>query len=482
MKIAAAYIRVSTEDQTDYSQAVQLEDILAYASKNGYHIPQEFIFADEGISGRSADKRPAFQDMVRAARKKANRIEAILVHKYDRFARSKDDAVLYKALLKKDGVKVISIKEPIPQDDKFAVIYESMLEAMAEYYSLNLSEEVKKTMRKKAELGEYQARAPFGYRNSGKGLVVCPEEADAVRYVFEAYASGTSIYAITKELNQRGFRTIRGNLWEFRTVRYMLNNVTYHGFARWTPSGKTDWGYDVPATIVAKGSWQPIIDDDLWNRVQERYSSQKRLHYPHKRPETEGIHWLSGKIKCSSCGRSLVIGPKYKNGGFQLQCGGYNHGQCHVSHAVSSNLLIPSILGALRQISETPDMQSDSFIVRTKNANSNEIDAISSMMQRAQQRIAKAKDAYLAGVDTLQEYKQTKQTAEKELSDLQRRLDTLMDSQVFDAEAFAEKIKNVLQTLNGNYSMEDKKIAFSEIVEKIVFEKAANRIQLFLID
>ena len=131
MIIAAAYVRVSTDEQTDYSPAVQLEEIQEYARKNGYHIPAEFIFADEGISGKRADKRPAFQNMIRQARKKSNHIEYIIVHKFDRFARNKEDSVLYKALLKKDGVKVISVKEPIPQDDKFAVIYESMLEAMA---------------------------------------------------------------------------------------------------------------------------------------------------------------------------------------------------------------------------------------------------------------------------------------------------------------------------------------------------------------
>ena len=165
MIIAAAYVRVSTDEQTDYSPSAQLADIREYARQNGYYIPDEFVFMDEGISGKRADKRPAFQSMIRQARKKSNHIQYIIVHKFDRFARNKEDSVLYKALLKKDGVKVISVKEPIPQDDKFAVIYESMLEAMAEYYSLNLAEEVNKTMIKKAQAGEWQATAPFGYKN-----------------------------------------------------------------------------------------------------------------------------------------------------------------------------------------------------------------------------------------------------------------------------------------------------------------------------
>ena len=161
-QIAMAYVRVSTDEQTEYSPSAQLSDIMDYAAKNNIFIPKDFIFIDEGISGKTAEKRPAFQKMIKLARKKTNNVSLIIVHKFDRFSRKKDDQVLYKALLKKDGVKVISVKEPIPEDDKFAVIYESMLEAMAEYYSLNLAEEVKKTMVKKAENGEYQSVAPFG--------------------------------------------------------------------------------------------------------------------------------------------------------------------------------------------------------------------------------------------------------------------------------------------------------------------------------
>ena len=261
-----------------------------------------------------------------------------------------------------------------------------------------------------------------------------------------------------------------------------MNNVTYHGYARWTPNGKTDWGYDIPAAIVAKGSWEPIIDDELWKRVQERYAQQKRRHYPHKRPDTEGIHWLSGKVKCSSCGRSLIISRQYVRGGFEMQCGGYNHGQCHVSHSVSSNRLIPAILDTLRQIADAPDTQADNFTIRTNNTNSGDIEAITSMIHRTQQKIVKAKEAYLAGIDTIDEYRETKLNAEKEIAELQQRLSALNEEHSFDADAFSEKVRNVLQTISGDSSMDDKKSAFSEIVEKVVYNKAENSIRLFLLD
>lgn len=246
-------------EQTDYSPAAQLADIKEYATHNGYHIPEEFIFMDEGISGKRADKRPAFQAMIRQARKKSNHIQYIIVHKFDRFARNKEDSVLYKALLKKDGVKVISVKEPIPQDDKFAVIYESMLEAMAEYYSLNLAEEVNKTMIKKAQAGEWQATAPFGYKNENKSLTIVPEEAKMIRYIFEQYIAGTSMFALSRQMNQMGYRTHRGNVFEHRTIQYILNNPVYKGYLRWTPGKKINRNFNDSASIVAKVTGNPLF-------------------------------------------------------------------------------------------------------------------------------------------------------------------------------------------------------------------------------
>ncbi len=484
MIVAAAYIRVSTDEQTDYSPAVQLEEIQKFAERNNLHIPKEFIFADEGISGRSAEKRPAFQNMIRQARRKQNHIQYIVVHKYDRFARSKDDAVLYKALLKKDGVKVLSVKEPIPQDDKFAVIYESMLEAMAEYYSLNLAEEVKKTMTKKAELGEWQTTAPFGYRNENKSLAIIPEEAKMIRYIFEQYVSGTSMFAISRQMNQMGFLTHRGNVFEHRTIQYIINNPVYKGYMRWTPDGKVNRDYSNPASIISKGTWEPIISEELWEAAAERFHKEKKTHYRHKRPETEGIHWLSSMVKCSACGRSLVVGVKYKNGAVQFQCGGYNHGQCHDSHAISSNRLIPALLQELDKIAHDPDAQDVYYTIRQEKANTEDLEICTMMLEKARQRLRRAKEAYLAEIDSLEEYRTNKKAADEEIAAIEKRMDELRSLQkvCFNKAAFSTRLSSVLEILqDDSRSMEDKRTAFKSIVEKIIFHKRENSLELFLI-
>ena len=119
---AAAYIRVSTDEQAEFSPAAQKRAILIYAEKNNIKINENNIYADEGISGRKAEKRPAFMKMISDAKTKPQQFSIILVHKFDRFARNREDSVVYKSLLKKEcGIRVVSVTEQL-EDDKFSII------------------------------------------------------------------------------------------------------------------------------------------------------------------------------------------------------------------------------------------------------------------------------------------------------------------------------------------------------------------------
>lgn len=149
MKTAAAYIRVSTDDQIEYSPDSQLKAIRNYAKQNDMILPEEFIFIDEGISGRKADKRPAFQQMIGTAKLKPKQFDVILLWKFSRFARNRQDSIVYKSMLRKQcGIDVISISEHLG-DDNTSVLIEALIEAMDEYYSLNLAEEVRRGMQEK---------------------------------------------------------------------------------------------------------------------------------------------------------------------------------------------------------------------------------------------------------------------------------------------------------------------------------------------
>ena len=163
MKTGAAYIRVSTEDQVELSPDSQLKMIRDWGKKNDYIIPEEYVFIDEGISGRNTKNRKDFNAMLAMAKEKPKPFDAILLWKFSRFARNREDSIVYKSMLRrKYGIEVISITESIG-DGKMSVITEAMIEAMDEFYSLNLAEEVQRGMTEKASRGEPVSKPPFGY-------------------------------------------------------------------------------------------------------------------------------------------------------------------------------------------------------------------------------------------------------------------------------------------------------------------------------
>ena len=181
MTFGAAYIRVSTENQDEYSPEAQKRLILDYAKKNNIVISKEHIFADIGISGTKADKREAFQEMIALAKSKEHPIDTILVWKFSRFARNQEESILYKSLLSRSNVTVISVSEPIIEGP-FGKLIERILEWMDEYYSIRLSGEVKRGMMQKALSGGYNSKIPYGYKmDENKIPVIVPEQAKVVQ-------------------------------------------------------------------------------------------------------------------------------------------------------------------------------------------------------------------------------------------------------------------------------------------------------------
>lgn len=228
----AAYIRVSTEDQLEFSPDSQLKKIREYADQHQITIPEDQIYLDEGISGRCARKRPAFMRMIASARSHPAPFQVILVWKFSRFARNRQDSILYKSMLRREcGIEVISVSEPL-SDDPTSILVEALLEAMDEYYSLNLAEEVRRGMNEKFSRGQTVSIPPFGYRMGDTKFE--PEETTApfVPLIFQKFCQGVPIRGIASWLNHAGIRTSRENLFESRTVEYILSNPVYTGKLR----------------------------------------------------------------------------------------------------------------------------------------------------------------------------------------------------------------------------------------------------------
>lgn len=467
MNTAAIYIRVSTEDQTDYSPDAQKRLLLSYAKQNDFLVPDDYIYIDEGISGRRADKRPAFMQMIRMAKKKPRPFDVILVHKFDRFSRSREDSILYKSLLKREcGIRVISTTEHL-DDDKFSIILEAILEAMAEYYSLNLSDEVLKGMTEKAIRGGYQAAPPLGYeiRYAREIPKIKQDEAQIVRSIFDRFINfHQSPYEIAKELNRKGFLTKRSNPFEKRTIEYILKNPFYAGYIRFQLKR------DAATSILTKGLHEPLITEEEYQTVKTYYTSRVR------KPREHSIgckHWLSGMVKCSNCGNSLLVFKrKLENQNktyYNLQCCGYQKGSCLQSHQLSEKKLLSTLTSSLMEV-YPQNSNIYQLSVHTMNTPTEDMQANKEALHKLSIRLQRAKDAYLNGVDTLEEYTVTKMAVTKEITLIEQNIQKALNSTNTElSNPIYLSLAEILQS--EIVSQSDKQIILSSLIHHIVYDK-----------
>ncbi len=487
LKTAALYIRVSTDKQEELSPESQKDKLLEYAAQNGYLTPKEFIFWEIGISGRKADKRPEFQRMIGIAKDKSHPFDAILVWKYSRFARNQEESIVYKSMLKKDKVDVISVSEYI-SDDVFGKLIERIIEWMDEYYSIRLSGDVFRGMHKKAELGGYQASPALGYKIAVKGEppVIDTPSAEIVKSIFRMYVEERMpIYAIAVHLNEMGLTTKSGSRFQKRSVEYILKNIHYCGYARWNvTNNSTKQVKDEREWIIAKGNFEPIISEKLYNAAKVRMENE---YHPRKsKPVYNQSHWLSGMVKCSACGRSLSIGINMKrNTGkkyYYLQCYGYHKGLCTVSHHVSLSKIEPIILDAIKYAYETGDFEYE--IVKKHPETVPDRELIFLQIKKIEEKEDRSKQAYIDGVDSLNEYKTNKTILQKErnrLSDMLKEAE-IIHKKEDSKNVLQDRIKDVYSVLKSDqFSNDEKANAIRKIIYKIVFQKEINRIDVYFL-
>lgn len=471
LKFAAAYSRVSTDEQIEFSLDAQLKAIREYAKRNGYAILPEHVYVDEGISGRKAEKRPAFMKMVAAAKSKPAPFEVIFVHKIDRFARSREDSVVYKSLLRKEcGVKVISITENI-EDDKFSIILEAMLEAMAEYYSINLSEEVKKGMTEKAMRGGLQSTPSFGYTVKNNVLVPVEDEAAIIQEVFNRFISGEGYFPIAKWLNELGVTTHRGSRFEHRTVEYIIRNPVYIGKLRWNPAGRSRRDYDNENIILADGKHEPLIDMETWNLAQRRVAEVKAQWRYHGRPTSEHRDWISGLVRCASCGSTLIFTkPNY------WKCNGFAKGSCRESQHVRDDLLKQALLNKL--IFDTVNADDIRYkALRPTSTGIDETAALEIRKQKLKKNTERLRDAFLAGVESVEEYGACKKRIEGEIAEIDRKLSTFQagDAKENIKELAKKSIEDALLMLKSEDTTNaEKHKAAADVIDRCIFDKSKN--------
>lgn len=285
--VAVIYARYSSENQREESIEGQMRECYAFAKKNGISVVGEYI--DRAFSAKT-DRRPDFQRMIKDSAK--HNFNLVIVWKLDRFARNRYDSAHYKALLKKNGVKVMSAVERI-SDGAEGILLESLLEGMAEYYSADLSEKVLRGHTENALKCKYNGGTmPIGYyADKEQHYVADSLTAPFVLEAFRHYDEGLTMSEIAAVLNQHGLKNKRGGDIDIDSVSRMLSNRKYIGEYRYRD-------------IIIPNGIPALVPQDLFDRVQEKIAKNKKAPARHK---AEDDYLLTTKLFCGEC-ESLMVG------------------------------------------------------------------------------------------------------------------------------------------------------------------------------
>lgn len=466
MKTGALYIRVSTEDQSELSPDAQKRLLLDYAKKNEIIVSKDFIFA-ESVSGRHAQKRPEFQRMIATAKQPSHPIDVILVWKFSRFARNQEESIVYKSMLKKDRVDVVSVSEPLIEGP-FGSLIERIIEWMDEYYSIRLSGEVLRGMKEKALQHGYQSTPCLGYDavGHGKPFIINETEYAMVSYIMDLYDNqNMDETAIARRCNDLGYRTKRGNPFERRTIDRILENPFYCGTVIWNG-------------VEFEGSHEVRLSRERFEKRQELIASRKR---PIKaRNVSTCKHWLSGLIKCSICGATLSYTGN--NACPYFQCWKYAKGFHKTSVALSVKKAEEAVTDYFDQILDGAEF---TYIRKTQPTDDTlEIERLQKELDKLSSREKRIREAYESGIDTMEEYKANKERLTASRLKLNSQLERLMNDQEeeLDTESILREIRSVNDILkNPDVDYKEKGVLIRGIVNQIIYNKEEGKMYFDII-
>lgn len=427
----AAYCRVSTDDE---EQKTSYEAQIGYYTEKINSNPEwqmAGIFADEGISGTQAQKRPEFLKMIRLCRQR--KIDVILTKSLSRFARNTVDSLGYIRELRALGIAVISEKENIntltAESEMLITIMSCFAQAESESISKNVSWGVRQSF-KNGNVPMQYARL-LGYRKGHDGNAeIIPEEAQVVKEIYRCYLDGMSMNLIADRLNEKGLTTKGGSSPYRKTVvQRILTNEKYTGDALLQKTYVTDCitkktrknNGELPMYLV-KNHHEPIISRSDFNRVQEEMArrSAKRTIADKLTKTGQGKYSakyaLSELLICGECGehyrRVTWTAKGFKE--IKWRCVSriqYGKKKCHSSPTVDEQALHRAIVSAINEFCEVKDDVAKALresITEVLDPNQN------GSVQAAQQRI----DELARNMDELIKLATVPETAENAMSDI----------------------------------------------------------------
>ena len=332
---AVIYARYSSHSQTEQSIEGQLAAGRQYAENHGYTVVREYC--DRAQTGRN-DNRDAFQQMLSDTDKK--QFDVIITWKVDRIGRNREDIAFNKHRCKRNGIRIEYVAENLP-DSAESVILESVLEGMAEYYSLQLSANVTRGRLESArKLQCVGGTRPLGYAVDGdtKRYILDPQTAPIVRQIFERYANGETETEIITWLNEQGIRTTRKKPFSKSSLATLLHNEKYVGI------------YTYKDTVRVEDGMPAIIDKDLYEKVQELMKVNRRAP---SHTWTHKDYILTDKLFCGKCGEPMVGESGYSATGAKYSyysCMGHRKKKSCDKRPVRQDWIEKRVLDAVRNL------------------------------------------------------------------------------------------------------------------------------------
>lgn len=307
----AIYARVSTEEQAvhGFSIDAQLNTLRNYCSMYGKKVVKEYV--DAGISGKSIAGRYELQQLLKDCEE--DKFDEVLVWKISRLARKVIDLLGMVEKFEKNGVVFRSFSENFETETPMGKFALQMMGAVGELERNTIVDNVKLGMAQRSRQGRWNGGICLGYKSEAVNpdnlndtrLVIVPDEAIIIRKIFNLYASGKGLRAIANSLNKEGYKTKRGNSFSTASIKEIILNPLYVGkvrFNRYENWGECKRKGKSENVILADGVHEPIITQELWDRVQA--IQQAKAEKPMK--NYEGSYVLTGLMKCPFCGATMV--------------------------------------------------------------------------------------------------------------------------------------------------------------------------------
>lgn len=465
-KIAVAYLRCST-DRQDYSVSDQWDALRKWAKQNGYVIIRKY--SDDGISGAKAEKRPGFLQMVSDIA--LGDFEAVLIWDSYRFARNLIEFLTYKQMFRDNNIRVIAITEPQLEEDNDAQLYIDALNgASGEMYLRKLSKDITRALLAKADRGEYSGFAPYGFTKPKyeQFLYVNEKEAEVVKYMYQSILDGLTYFEIVEQLTASGIKTHRGNFFDCRGVRRILENPLYKGWFTANIKGQE-------ITRKAVNISGIIIEEEMWGAVQEKLSENKSK-YKNSSYKPQRKHWLSSLIRCACCGQTYVYVTRPGNRKDRFRCKGYGRGFCRSSSSVTVELLETLVLDKLSEIYDATPEELQKCVVASVPKNVVDYDMEISKIEAA---LTRAKKAYLAEIDTLEEYAENKKRLTAQLEEMKERKASDNKPIPINRDQFRSRITNAIGILSSDCSEEEKMTVAGALIERVVLNSSEKTLDIY---